>query len=128
MVRFPIATLLATLCTAITANLSAVEWAPSNIITQHRHGWRLEHPWQSDTPAEPQLVMGEHQNAADVYAWTNEGGLQFSIVVHDDGFNPGKNDRWVWRSDCLYIEIDGHGDNPETHMASAQTMLICFLR
>lgn len=59
------------------------------------------------------MEMGGHGNPASVWLWAHEEGLALRVRVVDAEFALRVNDRWLWRGDGVYVELDGLGDNPE---------------
>lgn len=104
--------------------LDALEWqtqTPAAITTP-------QIPFASERPAVPLFSMQEHEHPATVYAWTSLAGLHLEVSVTDPAFTPSDNLKQLWRNDCLYIEIDGHGDNSTSYgMHADDVKVFCAL-
>ncbi len=96
--------------------LGALEWEPAQVVEAGDvvDASTPRIPFASARPAEPQVKLSDHEYPSDVFLWTDELGLRLEIVVHDAGFDPLSDTKWLWKGDCVYLEIDGLGDNPDS--------------
>ena len=93
--------------------LFAQVWQPAPDRTATETEWTI--PWSAEAPANAQLQLPPPLMPAELTAWANLGGLHIRVVVEDDAFKPHPDPKTLFKGDCLYLEIDGLGDNPKTY-------------
>lgn len=92
-------------------SLPAVEWTEQQPEPHAAPSAALLLP--QARPDLPQLVLDAHAHPARVFAWADEAGLQFEILVTDDQHDPITDPKRLWQGDCLYLDLDGWGNNPD---------------
>ena len=97
-------------CMYSVSQLAALEWVPHEAPAVDA---QPQIPFSKSKPDKPQLSLKEHEHPADVYLWASIQALHIQVDVQDAAFTPSADRKWLWKNDCLYLEIDGHGDNPD---------------
>ncbi len=111
------------LCCLCLNVLSALEWQAA---TETKADATLPSVPFGQKPDKPQLQLTEHQHPADVFLWQSIKGLHLHITVKDEAFEARSEKKWLWKGDCLYLEIDGHGDNPNTYAMGSDDLQLFY--